>query len=467
MIADNTSALNENYLEKNIDNVISDIAALVEIPSVRDELSRSKYAPFGQPIRHAFDKLIEIATGMGLEVRDHDGYAIDISVGEGEEEIALLHHIDVVSAGDLDQWKTNPYQLVQKDGFIYGRGATDNKGPLVASLYILKMFKECSLPLDKKIRLIVGGAEETTWECIDHYFQHNPQPDYAFSPDGDFPIVNGEFGIQYSSFTGTCKPVDNDDLCQILSISSERDRTSTCHQLELTLSGKKAMEVAQQFSGLASLTKSCKELVCLRLETPWEKSRNPHNAVNCMDILVSVLRGVDYLDDNSKNLVKILGDLFSDSSDGSKLGLSHSDSDMGTTTCCVSAINMDQQTFNLDFDFRYPKGLSIETIRTRLQQLSKQYEVNLIEHQHLPLSYLSPESPLIQSMGKAYFDVTGMEVRCFSKRAASYARSLKNGVAFGPTFPEEVTNVHGPNEQLCTASLIKAFSIYVKVLISI
>ncbi len=128
---------------------------------------------------------------------------------------------------------------------------------------------------------------------------------------------------------------------------------------------------------------------------------------------------------------------------------------------------MDQQTFSVDFDFRYPKGLTIESIRSQLQLLSKQYEVNWTEHQYLPLSYLSPESSLIRSMEKAYLDVMGVEAHCFSKRAASYARSLQNGVAFGPTFSGDKTNVHEPNERLRIESLKKAFSIYVKVLISL
>ena len=121
----------------------------------------------------------------------------------------------------------------------------------------------------------------------------------------------------------------------------------------------------------------------------------------------------------------------------------------------------------LDFDFRFPKGLSIEETRTQLQHLSQKYGVSFNEQQYLPLSYLSPESALIQAMGKAYSEVTGMESQCFSKGAASYARALSNGVAFGPTFPGDVTHVHEPNEQLSLESLRKAITIYVKVLISL
>ena len=71
----------------------------------------------------------------------------------------------------------------------------DDKGPLLAALYAAWLIREQGLPLRHPIRIIAGGAEETTWECMEWYFQKNPQPLCGFSPDGNFPIVNGEKGI--------------------------------------------------------------------------------------------------------------------------------------------------------------------------------------------------------------------------------------------------------------------------------
>ncbi|MDA0150492.1 Sapep family Mn(2+)-dependent dipeptidase [Vibrio sp. LaRot3] len=453
------------YLEPHIDELLNDLSGLIAIPSVRDLASRTEFAPFGQPIRQAFDYLIEFAKKNGLEVRDHQGYALDISVGQGDQEIALLHHVDVVSAGDETQWRTPPYQMTRESNLLFGRGVTDNKGPLMASLYILKLFKQMDVPLTKKIRVIIGGAEETTWECVEHYFQHNPQPDFGFSPDGDFPIVNGEKGTLYATLERKFPQASTKGTCQIIKLESERDRTSTCHRLIVELAGSEAAKVAQQFAAFADVI-DCQSYHRVELSTPWEKSRNPHRVDNCMDKFVDIMRHVDGLDANSAHLVNLLNSHFANSHDGHKLGLNHQDDEMGPTTSCVSAINLDSHGYNLDFDFRFPKGLTIEQVRSQLRALSQQAGVNFIEQQYLPLSYLSPESALIQTMGKAYSDVTGMDAECFSKGAASYARALEHGVAFGPTFPGEVTFVHEPNEQLNLESLIKAITIYVKVLIS-
>ncbi|MEG3219327.1 MULTISPECIES: Sapep family Mn(2+)-dependent dipeptidase [Vibrio] len=464
------------YLDLHHQAFLDDLSGLIAIPSVRDLTTSEESAPFGRSIRQAFDYLIEFAQREGFEVRDHQGYALDICFGQGEQEIAILHHVDVVEAGDLNEWNTPPFEMHKQGDELYGRGVTDNKGPLMASLYILKMFKALDMKLDKTIRVIIGGAEETTWECVEHYFKHNPQPEYGFSPDGDFPIVNGEKGILYASFQRELPTLNDVGSCQIVSIESERDRTSTCYQLTVYLTGEKAAEVAARFATFAKVTlvenkagidNSQKELYCVELSTPWEKSRNPHKVDNCMEQFVIQMRDVEGLDAHSQSLIELLDGCFAQASDASKLGLAYQDAEMGATTCCVSSINLDQHSYNLDFDFRFPKGLTIDQTRTQLQYLSQQYGVRMIEQQYLPLSYLSPESDLIQAMGKAYSEVTRTDAQCFSKGAASYARALNNGVAFGPTFPGDVTCVHEPNERLSLKSLKRAITIYVKVLISL
>jgi succinyl-diaminopimelate desuccinylase len=466
MMDSNFSEQHLAYFEHHNNALLDDLSGLIAIPSTRDLSTKTDKAPFGIAIREAFDYLIQFAHREGLNVRDHQGYALDISVGSGEEEIAILHHVDVVEAGNYQKWKTPPFEMHQQGDLLFGRGVTDNKGPLMASLYILKWFKECQIPLQKTIRVIIGGAEETTWECVEHYFKHNPQPDYGFSPDGDFPIVNGEKGILYASLEHQFDVNSEQGSCQIVNIKSERDRTSTCHHLMIEFAGEQAASVAKQFESVANITQT-EERYCVELSTPWEKSRNPQKVNNCINTLVHKLQHVDVLDTNSKKLIQLLDTWFVDSTDGSKLGLAHQDEEMGMTTCCVSSLNMNQHGYNLDFDFRFPKGLTIDKARTQLHTLSQQYGVSFVEQQYLPLSYLSPESRLIQVMGKAYLDVTQTNAQCFSKGAASYARALENGVAFGPTFPGDKTFVHEPNEQLSLKSLHKSIIIYVKVLISL
>ena len=66
----------------------------VRIPSVKSEAEDG--APFGREIRNMLDTAMEDARKLGFAVRDFDGYACDITLGEAEEKIAVLGHLDVV-----------------------------------------------------------------------------------------------------------------------------------------------------------------------------------------------------------------------------------------------------------------------------------------------------------------------------------------------------------------------------------
>ena len=96
----------------------------------------------------------------------------------------IFGHMDVVPAGD--GWETDPYEPVIKMA-KYARG--DDKGPSMAAYYAMKIIK--AYPC-LKIRFVVGSDEESGWGDMDYYFQHEEAPDFGFSPDAEFPIINGE-----------------------------------------------------------------------------------------------------------------------------------------------------------------------------------------------------------------------------------------------------------------------------------
>ena len=86
------------------------------------------------------------------------------------------------------------FEPLVKDGMIYGRGSSDDKGPAVASLYALRCVRELNFPMKHKVRLILGTAEETGCSDIEYYLKKESTPPMVFSPDGDYPILNTEKG---------------------------------------------------------------------------------------------------------------------------------------------------------------------------------------------------------------------------------------------------------------------------------
>ncbi|MGM0597576.1 MAG: YgeY family selenium metabolism-linked hydrolase [Myxococcota bacterium] len=80
-------------------------------------------------------------------------------VGNGSRVIAMDAHIDVVDKGNEALWKTPPFQGVEKNGIIYGRGASDQKGGMAAMVYAAKIMKEMDMLNDFTV-WITGSVQE-------------------------------------------------------------------------------------------------------------------------------------------------------------------------------------------------------------------------------------------------------------------------------------------------------------------
>lgn len=192
-----------NWLEeakKRENEMVQELSLWLQNNSVYDPATICKGAPFGKGVKEAFDFILDAAERDGFESVNDDGYACHIDYGAGDTIIGILGHVDVVPEGD--GWKYPPFSGKVVDGFIHGRGSQDDKGPVLAAYYAMKILKDSGLPVTKKIRMILGGNEERDWKCVDHYFKTFPKPDFGFTPDGDFPLVYAEKEIKMFEFTG-------------------------------------------------------------------------------------------------------------------------------------------------------------------------------------------------------------------------------------------------------------------------
>ena len=131
--------------------------------------------------------MLEIAERDGFTTKNVDNYAGHFDYGDGDETLGIFGHLDVVPAGD--GWDSDPYEPEIRDGKLYARGSSDDKGPSVAAYYAVKIIKELGLPISKKIRFVFGTDEESGWGDMDYYFEHEEKPDFGFSPDAYFPSM--------------------------------------------------------------------------------------------------------------------------------------------------------------------------------------------------------------------------------------------------------------------------------------
>ena len=178
--------------EKYREALIRDLKGLIAIPSLRCDEERREGAPFGEGPRQALDYMLELGSASGFDTKDAEGYAGVISMGEGEQSVGVLGHLDIVPVGE--GWTKDPFACTEEDGYLFGRGVVDDKGPALAGFYAMKMLKDNHVPLNKKIMLILGCDEESGMECMDYYKEHGEIPQCGIVPDADFPVTYGEKG---------------------------------------------------------------------------------------------------------------------------------------------------------------------------------------------------------------------------------------------------------------------------------
>jgi acetylornithine deacetylase/succinyl-diaminopimelate desuccinylase-like protein len=97
-----------------------------------------------------------------LELEPGRGNLVARIKGSGRKKpLLLMGHLDVVGV-EREKWSVDPFAAVIKDGFIYGRGAADDKGMTAVCLEILLMLHRLKVPLDRDLIFLAEAGEEAT-----------------------------------------------------------------------------------------------------------------------------------------------------------------------------------------------------------------------------------------------------------------------------------------------------------------
>ena len=130
-------------------DILSDIVA---IKSVNDnEMEVANY------LKDLFEK-----HGIDAEIDEISDTRANLvaTIGEGSPVVGISGHMDVVSEGDVDDWDEDPFELTEKDGYLYGRGTADMKAGLAALAIAMIEIKEQDLLEKGTIKFMATAGEE-------------------------------------------------------------------------------------------------------------------------------------------------------------------------------------------------------------------------------------------------------------------------------------------------------------------
>ena len=176
--------------------LIAAVSRLVGVKSVKGPAAPG--APFGPDLHACLDEAVKLCAELGFESRNYDNYVGLADLNDKPTQLHILGHLDVVGEGT--DWDTDPYACVEKDGLLYGRGVSDDKGPTVCALFAMKCVRDLGLPVSKNVRLIMGTDEESGSEDIAYYYAREPYAPQSFTPDAEFPLINVEKGHYHPQF---------------------------------------------------------------------------------------------------------------------------------------------------------------------------------------------------------------------------------------------------------------------------
>ena len=452
-------------VEKRREDLLADLFSLLEINSERDDSQADKEHPFGPGPVKALEHFLAMAQKDGYKTRNIDNYVGDFEFGQGDETLGIFAHLDVVPAGS--GWDTDPYKPVIKDGKLYARGSSDDKGPTLAAYYALKIIKELGLPTSKKVRFVLGTDEESGWGDMDYYFAHPDveKPDFGFAPDAEFPIINGEKGniTQYLHFSGqNAGPVVLHSFKGGLrdNMVPESAQAIISGQLSQAQLEAKLDDFLDAYPVLSGSIEAQGDCFVIEIVGKAAHGSTPEEGVNGATFLALFLNQFDFAGP-AKAFIDLSANVLHEDFDGQKLGLAYTDPKMGALSMNAGIFDFEEGANDntITLNFRYPQGTDTATIKASLEKLPGVESVSLADHEHLP-HYVPMDDPLVKTLLSVYEKQTGLEGYEQVIGGGTFGRLLDRGVAFGAMFPDYVNTMHQANEFVEVEDLFRACAIY-------
>ncbi|MFO7815916.1 MAG: dipeptidase PepV [Halanaerobiales bacterium] len=445
------------------EDIIESLQEIVRIKSV--ETQAKEGMPFGEGVDKSLRSFLELAENLGLKTKYVDGYAGHVEIGEGEEILGILCHLDVVPEGS--NWTYPPYEAEIHDNKIYGRGTIDDKGPAVASLYALKAVKESDLNIDKRVRLILGTDEESGWEGLEYYFKKEPKPKIAFSPDAQYPVIHAEKGILIFDLNYEFDSYRENYLGQakykyeVLSLKGGNAPNmvpDNCEILIKTEYGKSLQKKLANFKNKSkydiNLNKEGNNKYKIISKGVSAHGSMPEKGENAVSRMLAFLAKLDEL--NIKEFVDFYNKKIGLDYYGERIGCKLTDHVSGKLIFNVGQINFTENLIKTTVNIRYPVTKNKNEVLDGIKDKVEKFDVYIEMKDHQVPLYVPKDDPLVQNLMEVYRKVTGdTDSEPIAIGGGTYARAVPKGVAFGALFPGEEELAHQKDEYINIDNLHK------------
>lgn len=445
------------------DALLKDLFRLLAVPSVREDDLATEQAPVGPGPLAALEEFLAMAKEDGFETQQFGPWAGRLEIGQGPQLLGILGHVDVVPVGS--GWETDPFTPVIKDNRIYARGSSDDKGPTVAAYFAIKLLRDLGIEFKQRVHLIVGTDEESGWQCMDYYFKHAEMPDFGFSPDAVFPIINGEKGNVSFTVNYESKPAKGS--LQLLSFEGGLRENMVIQDAQAQLKGPLAdiQTAFETFLGSQPEIKGTASIegdqLSLQVVGKAAHGSTPEKGVNAATYLANFLSDYTFDDEGAQTFINTLGHYFHLDFFAEKVNASYLHDVMGQVSMNPGIVHFKEgKGGKVILNFRFPIGTDPQAMAQGFKTALKDYDLQVAVGDHKEPHYVPADDPLVETLLSVYQDQTGLEGHEQSIGGGTYGRLMPRGVAYGALFPDSIDTMHQANEFLAVDDLLKATAIY-------
>ena len=433
----------KTYITNQVkDEFLTSLKTLISYPSVLNEGENG--TPFGQAIQDVLEKTLEICRSLGfttyLDPKGYYGYA---EIGQGAELLAVLCHLDVVPSGDEEDWRTPPFEASIKDGWIFGRGVQDDKGPSMAALYAVKALLDSGVKFKKRVRFIFGTDEETLWRCMGRYNELEETATLGFAPDSSFPLTYAEKGLLQVKLHGPGS--DQLDLEAGEAFNVVPGKASYQGELlEPVVAGLQAAAFEYE--------QNDQQVTVLGLP---KHAKDAAEGINAIVRLATVLQPLQ-----AHPALAFIAEAVGEDATGSRLFGDISDEPSGRLSFNIAGLTLNSEKSEIRIDIRIPVLADKDQLVAQLAEIAGRYQLDYEEFDYLAPLYVPKDSELVSTLMAIYQEKTGDTSPAMSSGGATFARTMPNCVAFGALFPGVEQTEHQANERASLEDLYRAMDIY-------
>lgn len=464
----------KQYIEKYKEEIIQKTQELIQIPSVISS-SDNPLQPFGKSINDALEYTLKLGESLGFRTKNIDGYCGYIEFGEGKELIGIIGHLDVVPEGD--NWTYPPFSATIADNKIYGRGAIDDKGPVISSLYAMKAVAD-TCQIHKRVRLILGLNEENDWKCINYYKKHEESPSIAFSPDADFPCIYSEKAILTSYLKMDYSPLLKQDII-IKDINTYGNAINVVPKICSIVLNINSTKIAMQdfIENLRNIIKNTgfeidlykideENLKLTSYGTP-SHAAHPELGVNAISRLIIIVTKIFNHYGISIELFDFFTKYINTQYHGENLEIDFED-ESGKLTLNVGDFYFKNNSLQIGLNLRIPITINmIEVGSSFIKHTSSYLNVDFDTISYKPALYIPKENKLVKTLCDIYNQETNSNLEPIAIGGATYARAFDNCVSFGCNFPGDKDMCHQTDEFINIDKLLLSCQIYTKAILAL